>query len=629
MLDHNKERNMKASRTVRAVAVAAVGSLTLAGLSLLSVNAADAAARSTVVIVSSNAMTSLNPGTPDTNLTINADIAYVSGAGFNYYDNKANLVKNTVFGSYKVVKNTAKDFRVQYTVNKGKVWSDGTPITGVDLLLTHVLASSKYSKAAGLGDPSNTDATPAFNSGGYGGPYDNHVVGEPTLSADQMSVTVRYDSFQPDWEIMGPGPAPVHTLELLAAGKDGIQSASANKAAKAKFLADFKGKKSSALKAMGKVWSNDYNIKTVNSGTNDLLLVTNGGYQVKSAVADQSVTLVANPKYNSGKKLSGIKTIVFKFIGDGTAASQALANREIDVYQGQPTADAVAQLKGISGVTTIGGTNSCFEHIDLRVGDGQGETDKYTGPFLGNSQKAKDLRTAFLLAYPRQRIIDTIVRPINSNAVVVNSVFLLPGQTGYNEVVKSSGVKKFSDGTQAERTAKALALVQKYYPEAGAKNQPININLLWGQPSNARRGAEAALVIAEEKLAGFNVSAPGKSGWGGYLTANNYDAAFFAWCPTSTSQTGTNANFLSDGENNFLGYANADLDKVLHSLEAKLSPKQIAAKYLAAEKILVADAVSLGIFQHPAVTSFTTGLKGIKPAPLTPNLVWNYWEWHF
>ena len=619
---------MKASRSLKVVAAIAASALTVAGTSALAVPAG-AAARTTVVIVSSNAMTSLNSSTPDTNVTINSDIAYVQGAGFNYYDDKANLKQNKVFGSYKIVKNTAKDFRVQYTVAKGRVWSDGTPITGVDLLLSHVLVSNKYSIAAGLGDPANTDATPAFNSVGYGGPYSSHVVGDPVLSADGQSVTVRYDGFQPDWEVMGPGPSPVHALVLMAQGKDGLQSAAANKAAKAAFLTAFKKKDTALLKKIGKVWSNDFNIKTVNSSTNELLLVSNGGFQVKSAVADQSTTLVLNPKYNSGPKLSGIKTIVFKYIADGTAASQALANKEIDIYQGQPTADAVAQLKAIPGVKTVGGVNSCFEHIDLRSGDGQGESDKYTGPFAGNSQKAKDLRTAFLLAYPRQRIIDTIIRPINSSAVLVNSSFLLPGQTGYDKVVANSGVKKFTSGTQAERTAQALALVQKYYPSASAKNAVVDINLLFGQPSNQRRQAEAALVIAEEANAGFKVTAPGKAGWGGYLTSNAYDAAFFAWCPTSTSQTGTNANFLSDGENNFIGYNNPAMDKVLRSLEKKLSPADVTAKYLAADKLLVEDAITLGIFQHPAVTSYNASLKNVKPAPLTPNLVWNYWEWKF
>jgi len=79
-------------------------------------------------------------------------------------------------------------------VNPGRVWSDGTSIDGVDLLLSHVLSSDAYSIAAGLGDPKSKTNPPAFNGLGYSGVYSNNIVGEPTLSADHMSVTLRYKS---------------------------------------------------------------------------------------------------------------------------------------------------------------------------------------------------------------------------------------------------------------------------------------------------------------------------------------------------------------------------------------------------------------------------------------------------
>ncbi|MFM6966801.1 MAG: hypothetical protein ACKOWI_05510, partial [Rhodoluna sp.] len=118
-------------------------------------------------------------------------------------------------------------------------------------------------------------------------------------------------------------------------------------------------------------------------------------------------------------------------------------------------------------------------------------------------------------------------------------------------------------------------------------------------------------------------------GWGGFLDDNKYDAAFFAWCPTNTSQTGTNANFLSDGGNNFVGYNSALMDSTLKALEQKLTPAQITAKYLAAEKLLISDAVTLPIFQHPAATAVNSALKNVKQAPLSPNLVWHFWEWKY
>ncbi len=227
---------MKTNRITRAVGIVAASALTVAGLSAVAIAPAGAANRSTVIIHSAGEITSLNSSTSDGNTLYNAIPAYLTGAGFTYYDNGPKLVRNTTFGTMAVTKNTPTDFRITYTVKPGRVWSDGTPITGVDLLLSHVISSNEYSKSAGLGDPSNGDTTPVFDSVGYGGAYGNNVVGLPTLSANKMAVTIRFGKPLPDWELLAPGPSPVHALSLLADGKKGLQSASGNNAAKAKFL---------------------------------------------------------------------------------------------------------------------------------------------------------------------------------------------------------------------------------------------------------------------------------------------------------------------------------------------------------------------------------------------------------
>ena len=179
---------MKVQRIARvAIATAAAFGLAAGGV----VAPASAASRATVVIVTSNALTGLNPSVSGFNLTFNTSVAYLQGMGFNYYDNKPALIDNKVFGTYKVV--SQKPFRVKYTVNPGRVWSDGTPINGVDLLLSHILSTTQYSVIAGLGDPGDSDVTPAFDSLGYGGIYDEHIVGLPQLSANKMSVTYELD----------------------------------------------------------------------------------------------------------------------------------------------------------------------------------------------------------------------------------------------------------------------------------------------------------------------------------------------------------------------------------------------------------------------------------------------------
>lgn len=591
---------------------------------------AQAATRTTLVYAMVNALTSLNSGTPDTNLVTNSLVGYMTGSGFTYYDNKKNLIANKRFGTFKLTKNTAKDFRVTATVNKGQVWSDGTPITGVDLLLSHVLSSGAYSKAAGLGDPTDAEKTPTFNSLGYGGDYDLHVVGEPTLSKDGMSVTVKFDQPLPDWELLVPGPAPVHAMVHLANGKTGLQPAAANLAAKAAFLKAFKAKDNALLSKMGKVWSESYNINQIDDTTNKLLLISNGGFIVQSAVAKQSVTMVRNAKYVGGPKFTGnLQKVVLTFIEDPTAAAQALSNGEIDLYDGALTADSVAQFKAIPTAKVVGANLATYEHVDLRIGSGQGEPDDYTGPFASSNnatknQRAKDLRTAALLAWPRQEIVDKLIKPINADAVVLNSGFVLPDDAAYAKVIAANGSAKYMAGTQDQRTADALKLVQKYYPEASATNPVVKIRVL--HSLSARRVSEGQLVKAALAKAGFDVTDEGNGRWSSLLDKNIYDAMFFAWSQSAVSQNGTNANYKSDGSNNHIGYNNPAVDEIFLSMATPLTRKQAIDKYIAAEKLIIGDAVTLGLFQWPGAVPYNKLLKNVKPSGLSPNYLWNYWE---
>jgi peptide/nickel transport system substrate-binding protein len=609
------------------LASVAIATAATAGLAVGLLSPANAAPKTTVSIVQSNALTGINPSVSNMNLTFNTDVAYLSGIGFTYYNNKATLVDNTAFGTYKVV--SQKPYKVQYTVNKGRVWSDGTPINGIDLLLTHVTSAGTYSQIAGLGDPTDADVTPAFDSLGYGALYEQHVVGLPILSKDKMSITVEYGTKVPDWRLLSPGVFPVHTLMMMAEGKTKLGTLAENNAAKERFYKAFDTYNTASLKKMGAIWSKDYNINKVDASTNPLLLVGNGPFMIKSAVPNGAVTMVRNPKYNSGPKVKALQRVVFKVIGDGTAAAQALKNGEIDVYAGQPTADAVAQLKAMApAVKVIGGDQAVYEHLDLRVGPAYGTQEPYNGPFAGMSQKAKDLRTAFLLAYPREEIIAKIIKPINPTSSLMNSLMVFNSEPAYKDIVAKSGVSKYTEGTQASRTAAALALVKKHFPSAAAGSGSVKIKLLFGAPSNSRRVSQAALAKAEWAKAGFDVDVTPTAGWSSFLEDPKFDAAFFAWVKSAAFQSGNVGTYETQA--NLQGYSNATIDKIYKELGATpMTPAQIADRFLKVDQELMKDAVTLPVFQHPSANGVNAKLQGVAPSPFSPNLVWNLWDWSF
>ena len=613
---------MKLRRSAK-FALATAASAALA-VSLLT--PAQAATRSTVILHETNSITGLNCSLSATNSTTCSAVAYLQGMGFNYYNNKKELVKNSTFGSYKLLKNTASDFRVMYTVAPGRVWSDGTPITGVDLLLSHVLNSNAYSIAAGLGDPEGKDA-PAFNGLGYSGVYSDNIVGVPTLSADEMSVTLQYKKRIANWDVYGPGPSSVHALVLMAEGKTELQSVAANNAAKDRFLAAFNSKDTALLKKMGKIWTSDYTITTVDSKTNPLLLLSNGGFILDSAVAKTSVTLKKNPKYNSGPAMSGtVDTVVFKFIGDGTAAAQALANGELDVYAGQATADGVAKLKAIQNVNVVGKEEVAYEHWDLHYNTAPDEAP-YTGLFsVKDGAKSLALRRAFLLALPRNEIMEKLIAPINGVSTPIGSTWVSPGSVLYAKVTSSNGSSFYTRGTQETRNKSALALVQKFYPNA--LKSPLKVRVLV-PGNNPRRASEFALAKANMAKVGFDLVGDVRTDWPSKLGNSDYDAYFFAWVASSVTQRQSAEVFDTNGGNNILGYSNPAVDAIIATLDAPLSEAILAAKYIQIERLTNADAITIGVFIHPGVAAVNKDLKNVKPGPLSPQMVWNYWEWTY
>jgi peptide/nickel transport system substrate-binding protein len=552
--------------------------------------------------------------------------------GFTYYNSDAKLVMNTKFGTMKIVKQAPKDFQIQYTVAKGQTWSDGTAINAEDLLLTHVVASDKYSKDAGLGDPAGEGA-PAFDSVSYGSTYGTHVVGLPKVSADKMSLTVKFDKPLPDWELLAPGPSPVHALSLLADGKKGLQSAAVNTAARAKFVKAFTSKNTAHLKAMGAVWTTGYNVTKVDKDTNPLLLISNGGFIVSKFTYGDSMVLVRNAKYNSGPAMATknpIKTVVIKIIKDNTAAVQALRNGDIDIYyQTLPTAADKVALTAMPNVTTLTRVGGNYSHMHIRVDAKQGYTDSYSGIFAGNGVKAKDLRKALLLATPRQQAVDVLIKPVKEDAAPLDTQFAFAGTPEYNTLTKGSGVAVYSKGTQAERTAQALAIVKKYFPTASEDNPQAKLKFL--HYNNSVRNNIAKLFAAEWKKAGFDVEDVATTdSFFDDISEAKYDVTMYGFGLNSISQSNGTEIFKSDGGNNGWGWNDSALDALMKKLQGEiLTPAQVTATRLAADKIIMSNYWGLALYANPTITAFNKALKNVKPAPVGNNTTWNFFEWSY
>lgn len=612
-------------KTLRTVLVGSLSILLAASM----LTPAKAAKNGTIVLYETNPLSCFNSAVIGCNLVTNSVIGALTGMGFGYYDDNRNWIQNTTFGTYKVVSNKATDFRVQYTVKPGRVWSDGTPITGIDLLLSHVIYSREYAKAAGIGNWDG-DKKFDFNSQGISSSsYSLFVAGDPIVSADEMSVTFLYSKKFPDWWLSVIGPRPTHALVHLAEGKTGLQTVAANEAARDRFYAAYKAKSTALLKDMGKVWSTTAAADVNAATTNPLLWVGNGPFTLVSAIKGQSTTLKANPRYNSGPAVSGdIQNIVQKYVADGNPAIQALANGEITIYAGQQTADGVAALKKLTGVKTEFAMNSTYEHVDLRSGPYFSGGTPYTGPFAGNGEKATQLRRAFLLCVPREEIVTKLVNTINPDVKPLRSV-AVPSTIDplYNRVITANG-SAYYEGSQESKNKRALAIVKKYVPNA--LTNPIKINFLV-PGNNARRAAQALLIDANMAKCGFDTVMDTVVDWSPQLRNSKYDATFFGWQATSTAQGTIRGNWRSDASNNYNGSnGGAALDANLDDVFSRpMSPSVLATAFIKIERTIFGNAYTLPMYQHPAVLAYDADLKGVKLSALSPVKEWNFWEWKY
>jgi peptide/nickel transport system substrate-binding protein len=596
---------MKLKSIFRWVAITGVGALTAA---TFVVAPAAAEPRSLVRIAEGNVRTSLNASLPKHNLVENGTISYLTGDGFNYYNNKSELVKKTGFGTYELIKR--KPLTIRTTIKPGIVWSDGTPIDAHDLLLPWVTASGYYDNEANgvfwdaLGKKAGMEKIKKF----------------PEISADGRSVTWTFSKFDSGWELFFGIQKPVHALTQLAYPKD------SNSAAKARFLKAVKAKDWKTLKAIAEKWNNAYNFidtQAINARTNPKLLVSAGAYIVKSSVPGKTFTLVENPRYNSGPKPK-IKTIQLVTIPDATAMAQALANREVDIIAPQATAALVASLKKQKNTTVYGFGGAVYEHLDIYP----------NGPAFAGMSNAKklDLRKAILLTVPRQEIVDKLVKPINPRAKVLDSITpYFNASPNHAKMAATNGVKPYQ-ATETRRLAQAKALLEKH---GYSTTNKFKINLHWGGPTNERRANTAALMVAAAAKVGIEIVNKPDATWSQNLYGlAGQDAEFYAWAQTSTLYNSLlNIYGSVNGEardQNSIGWINATVEKNLkrHQDEA-LTADQAFTVNSNFEKQYYKDAVGLPLFQWASVIAANKTLKNVKPSALSPQVVWNYWEWSY
>lgn len=568
-----------------------------------------AASGGSATVAWNQAFYSANEETDYGNATANANILYMTNERIAYYDQDLNVAKNPAFGTYEKVSDSP--LKVKITFADTALWSDGTPVTAADTLLFWGATSGQFNTTTlekddegNVGEVTGTDVFFNASDPGYA------LIKEfPEISDDNKSITFTYSEPFVDWEILAfePTAVPAHVVAKRALG-------TTDPAAAQQALVDaFRNKDNASLSKIANVYNTDFNFKTM--PTEAELVVGNGPYVITDLQEEQFVTVEKNPNYQGQHKPS-LDKITVRVIPDPQASVQALQNGEVLVTQPQSTADILQQLQGMQNISVLTQTGGTYEHVDL-IFDNGGPFDPAT--YGGDAEKAKLVRQAFLQTLPRQQIIDNIIKPLNPTAEIRNSYTTVPGSPDYADIVASNGANEtYGGGSNVDKAKELLA-------QAGVTSPTVR--MLYAA-NNTRRQQQFQLIKEQAELGGFTVVDVSSNDWGQLLSNSDvYDASLFGWQSTTLGASDIVPNFVTGGQNNYGGYSNAEVDRLLNELNVTTDAARQKALKVEVEKLLVDDAFGLTIYQFPEITGISDNIQGVSSIPLSPNYFWNFWEW--
>ncbi|HEY5842407.1 MAG TPA: ABC transporter substrate-binding protein [Mycobacterium sp.] len=559
---------------------------------------------------------SFNNNTSHGNATAIANIMYLTNTGFTYYDKDLNLINNDQFGTCEII--SLEPLTVKYTVNEGVTWSDGVQISAADMVLSWGAMSGVFNdEKAQTDDEGNLLPT-------TGVAFDQSIPSlvpikdYPVIGDDGRSATFTWSEYYVDYQEGGPVNArtagtliPAHVVGQKALGiTDPAQASQA-------LMDAFKNKDKAQLKPIADFWNTGFDTDQLPSDPS--LYLSSGPYKVTAYAQRANLTLERNPDYDWGP-IPSIDKISYSIIGDPTAAVQALTNEEIDVIQPQATADIYQAVSGLAdrGIEVKTGFIGTYEHVDLVFANG--------GPFDpakygGDTDKALKVRQAFLKTVPRQDIVDRLIKPINPDSTVRNSYTTVPGSPRYDAITAENGQEEAYGVVD-------IAGAQQLLTEAGVTT-PIDVRFKFAA-NNPRRANEYDLIKASAQQAGFNLINGSSPSWSAELPAiDGYDASLFGWNSTATGVGDSQANFITDGSNNYGKFSSQQVDDAYDVLMGSvLEPAELNEQLITVEQQLVDNAFGVTIFQHPGVTAWNgTKVEGVSTITISPSVFFNFWEW--
>lgn len=337
--------------------------------------------------------------------------------------------------------------------------------------------------------------------------------------------------------------------------------------------------------------------------------ISAGPFRLAEYEPGDHLTLVRNENY-WGEHVAYLDEVEFRFILRTARQIEALAAGEVDaIYSSvDPRLSEVYDLTDVEVQTN---PSMIWEHLALG--------------FRDRSIRKPFVRRALALVIDREAVLDEVIRPIDPDASVLDSLLLLGNEPGYEphfdryrydpdaaqRILEDHGCRL---GGAAVWRCGGTRLAFEY---TTTKNAPIRKHL--AEVIQRQLGAFGIEVEVRRRDAAVV--------FGPTLISGRFDIFNFAW-------TGTATRFDRDiwacnGAQNFTRYCNEDVGALLDEANSEIDPVRQTRLVNLADDAMAHDVASLPLYQRPTFLAYSTAVHGLVDNPTRESPTWNIEEWRF
>lgn len=336
-----------------------------------------------------------------------------------------------------------------------------------------------------------------------------------------------------------------------------------------------------------------------------------GPFMFKEWKTGEYIRLVRNPNYWRGKQYPKLDEMVFQFVPDQNARFNAMKSGRYHI--GEIEATQVKGMNGANGFSVKMVPSNVFYFIGFNVASPGGR------PELFGDQR---VRQAFYYAINRKAIVDQLLEgtvkiansPIPSSSPYCNTQMRAPeyNPAKAKQLLAEAGWKPGSDG-----------ILQK---------NGVRFSFKWlCNSARADRIAIAQVVQAQLKEVGINstMETLEASAWTQRWRSFNYEVQIGGWfmgsdvSPTNYYCTRNGVQ----GSNNFTGFSNPDLDKLMLQSDKVFDFKTRKPMLDKIQQVLLDQSYNIYLYYKDAPWVVSNKLTNFRGSGTNFGNWWNTYEW--